>query len=254
MKITILGSGTSQGVPVIACECEVCRSEDPKDKRLRCSVLIETEDQNLVIDTGPDFRQQMLRAKVTDLDAVLFTHEHKDHVAGLDDIRAFNFKNGGKAMSIYATENVQNALKREFAYVFADTKYPGVPEVNLHTIDNLPFDVNGLSIIPIQVMHYKMPVLGFRIGDFTYITDANYISVEEKEKVRGSKVLVLNALRKKQHISHFNLEEALDLIKELGVEKAYLTHISHLMGKHEEVSELLPENVELAYDGLEISL
>ncbi|MAY83445.1 MAG: MBL fold metallo-hydrolase [Flavobacteriales bacterium] len=252
MKITILGSGTSQGVPVIACECEVCKSENPRDKRLRCSVLIETEDQNIVIDTGPDFRQQMLRASVSDLDAVLFTHEHKDHVAGLDDIRAFNFKSGGKAMSVYATDQVQKALKREFAYVFADSKYPGVPEVKLHTIMNKDFEVNGLMIHPIQLMHYKMPVLGFRVGDFTYITDANFIAEEEKEKIKGTKVLVLNALRQSKHISHFNLEEALELIKELDVEKAYLTHISHLMGKHDDVSELLPDNVELAYDGLEL--
>jgi len=252
MKVTILGSGTSQGVPVIACECEVCRSENPKDKRLRCSVLIETEEQNLVIDTGPDFRQQMLRESVSQLDAVIFTHEHKDHVAGLDDIRAFNFKSGGKAMSVYASENVQEALKREFAYVFADTKYPGVPEVKLNTITNRNFEVNGLPIQPVQVMHYKMPVLGFRIGEFSYITDANYIAEDEKEKLKGSKVLVLNALRQSQHISHFNLEEALDLIKELEVEEAYLTHISHLMGKHEDVSSLLPNNVALAYDGLKL--
>lgn len=254
MKITMLGSGTSQGVPVIACQCEVCKSENSKDKRLRCSILIETDDQNLVVDTGPDFRQQMLRAEVSDLDAVLFTHEHKDHLAGLDDIRAFNFKNGGKAMSIYATENVQKALKREFAYVFADTKYPGVPEVNLHTIDKMVFKVNDLPITPIQVMHYKMPVLGFRIGNFTYITDANYISEEEKEKVKGSKVLVLNALRQEPHISHFNLEEALALIEELKVDQAYLTHISHLMGKHDDISKLLPDNVALAYDGLVIDM
>ena len=254
MKFTILGSGTSQGVPVIACECEVCRSDNPKDKRLRCSVLIETEDQNILIDTGPDFRQQMLRESVTDLDAVIYTHEHKDHVAGLDDIRAFNFKSGGKAMSLYATENVQEALKREFAYVFAETKYPGVPEVKLNTINNIEFEINGLAITPIEVMHYKLPVFGFRIGDFTYITDANYISEEEKDKVRGSKVLVLNALRQTKHISHFNLEEALDLIKELDVEQGYLTHISHLMGKHDDVSRLLPDNVEIAYDGLVIEV
>jgi len=254
MKVSILGSGTSQGVPVIACECEVCRSDNPKDKRLRCSVLIENEGQTLVIDTGPDFRQQMLNHQVKSLDAVLFTHEHKDHVAGLDDIRAFNFKSGGKAMSIYATENVQKALKREFAYVFADTKYPGVPEVKLNTIDHQNFKVDGTLVQPIQVMHYKLPVLGFRLGDFTYITDANYIAEVEKEKIKGSKVLVLNALRQSEHISHFNLEEALELIDELGVQQAYLTHISHLMGKHEEVTPMLPSHVALAYDGLEIEV
>lgn len=254
MKVTILGSGTSQGVPVIACNCDVCRSEDPRDSRLRTSALIETQNKVIVIDTGPDFRQQMLNAKVDHLDAVVFTHEHKDHVAGLDDIRAFNFKSGGKAMEVYATESVQKALKREFAYVFADSKYPGVPEINLHSIDGSPFIVQGVKVEPIQVMHYKMPVLAFRFDDFAYVTDANYISVEEKNKIRGAKVLVLNALRQSKHISHFNLEEALELIKELEVETAYLTHISHLMGKHAEVSAMLPKNVHLAFDGLEIEL
>lgn len=254
MRVTILGSGTSQGVPVIACDCEVCRSTDPRDNRTRTSAMIEKDGLCIVIDTGPDFRQQMLRENVKDLDAVLFTHEHKDHVAGLDDIRAFNFKQGGKAMSVYATENVQKALQREYAYVFADQKYPGVPEVELHDLENKPFELMGIKISPVEVMHYKLPVLGFRIDDFAYITDANYISETEKQKIKGVKVLVINALRQSKHISHFNLEEAIELINELEVDQAYLTHISHLMGKHEEVSSLLPEHVELAYDGLQIDL
>jgi len=254
MIVTILGSGTSQGVPVIACECEVCSSIDPRDNRTRSSALIELDGQTIVIDTGPDFRTQMLREKVKDLDAVVFTHEHKDHLAGLDDIRAFNFKKGGKAMEVFASEQVQEALKREYAYVFADSKYPGVPEVKLNTIDNSEFKVGATMIQPIEVMHYKLPVLAFRIKDFAYVTDANYISPEEKAKLKGLKVLVLNALRQSKHISHFNLEEAIALAQELGAEKTYLTHISHLMGRHKDVSPMLPENVELAYDGLRFEL
>lgn len=250
MKVTILGSGTSQGVPVIACNCEVCVSIDPRDNRSRCSALLEVDDQKIVIDTGPDFRSQMLREKVMDLDAVLFTHEHKDHIAGLDDIRAFNFKKGGKPMDVYASEAVQKALKREYSYVFADTKYPGVPEVNLKGIGENAFAIENLTIIPIQVMHYKMPVLAFRIKDFAYVTDANFIAPEEKEKLYGLDVLVLNALRQAKHISHFNLEEAIELAQELGAKKTYLTHISHLMGRHKDINSLLPKNIELAYDGL----
>lgn len=254
MKVTILGSGTSQGVPVIACNCDICKSSDPKDKRTRCSALIEVDGQTIVIDTGPDFRAQMLHANVQNLNAVLFTHEHKDHVAGLDDIRAFNFKQNGKPMSVYATPEVQEALKREFSYVFAENKYPGVPEINLHTIGEDTFKVGTTTIVPIQVMHYKLPVTAFRIHNFAYVTDANYISKSQKEKLKGLKVLILNALRQSKHISHFNLEEAIELAQELGAETTYLTHISHLMGKHEEVSALLPEGIELAYDGLEIKL
>lgn len=249
IKITFLGTGTSQGVPVIACECTVCQSENEKDKRLRTSIHLEIKGKSFVIDTGPDFRQQMLRAKIKHLDAVIFTHEHKDHIAGLDDIRAFNFLQK-KDMDVYASKRVQEKLKKEFDYIFADFKYPGVPQICLHTIENKPFKANGVSFLPIEVMHYKLPVLGFRIGDFTYITDANYISKQEKDKIKGSKILVLNALRKTKHISHFNLKEALDLIEEIQPEKTYLTHISHLMGKHEEVQKELPENVFLAYDGL----
>jgi phosphoribosyl 1,2-cyclic phosphate phosphodiesterase len=253
VKINFLGTGTSQGVPVIACDCEVCLSANPKDARLRSSVMVEVNGEVVVIDTGPDFRQQMLRAKASQLDAVVFTHEHKDHIAGLDDVRAFNFKQK-KAMNLYGTEDVEDALKRDFHYAFADNKYPGVPDLVYHRISNEPFDVGDIVFTPIQVMHYRMPVLGFRIEDFTYITDANFISEEEKEKIHGSKVLVLNALRKDLHISHFNLDQAIKLVQELKPEAAYFTHISHLLGKHEEVSAELPENIHLAFDGLCLEL
>ncbi len=253
MKVTFLGTGTSQGVPIIACDCEVCNSKDPRDRRLRSSVLIHYNDLQIIIDTGPDFRQQMLREKVTQLDAVVFTHEHKDHTAGFDDIRGFNWKDK-KPMEVYGNQQVELALKRDFHYAFSEKKYPGVPSLNLHIIDNQTFEIQGTPIIPIEVMHYKLPVLGFRIGDFTYITDANFISEEEKEKIRGSKVLVLNALKKSEHISHFSLKEAMVLADELDVEKTYFTHISHHMGFHENVSEELPSHMELAYDELQIHI
>ena len=248
MKITILGTGTSQGVPVVACNCEVCTSVNPKDKRLRCSVLVETQGKIIVIDSGPDFRYQMLREKVKQLDGIVYTHEHKDHVAGLDDIRAFNYLNK-KAIDIFATLAVQQALKREFKYVFDGTKYPGIPDVNLITITNQPFKAAGIEFIPFEVMHHKLPVLGFRIGDFVYLTDANYISDQERNKIRGAKVLVINALRREEHISHFTLAQALEVIDDLKPEMAYLTHISHQLGLHVEVEKELPSNVRLAYDG-----
>ncbi len=253
MIITFLGTGTSQGVPVIACECPVCSSADPHDKRLRTSVLIRSGEKNVVIDTGPDFRYQMLRAKVKSLDAILLTHEHKDHIAGLDDVRAFNYKQQ-RAMDVYAHKRVQEALKREFYYAFSEKKYPGVPLINLHDIENEPFSVAGINVIPVQVMHYKLPVFGFRIGDFTYITDAKTIAPSEIEKIRGSKILVINALQKGSHISHLTLHEAIELAHEIRAGKTYLTHISHTMGRHADVSKDLPEDVELAYDGLELSL
>lgn len=249
MKITFLGTGTSQGVPVIGCDCEVCRSENKLDKRLRVSILIETEDKHMVIDSGPDFRYQMLRAKVTDLDAIIFTHEHKDHIAGLDDIRPFNYLRK-KIIDVYATNRVQQALKREFSYIFSDKIYPGIPQINLHTIDNEPFYVGNNKIIPIEVMHYKLPVLGFRLGDFTYITDAKTIEDAEIEKIKGSKIVVLNALQKDSHISHFTLDEAVNMAQKIGAETTYLTHISHNMGLHAEVEKQLPANIRLAYDGL----
>lgn len=253
MKIRFLGTGTSQGVPLIGCTCKVCTSENPKDKRLRSSVFIEHNETNIVIDTGPDFRQQMLREKITKLDAVIFTHEHKDHIAGLDDVRAFNFINQ-MVMPVYGTERVHKAIQREFAYVFANEKYPGIPQIELKTIGNLTFEVNGIQVIPIEVLHHKLPVKAFRIGDFTYITDANYISEEEKEKIKGSEVIVINALRRNHHISHFTFEEAIELMQELKPKKAYLTHISHQLGKHEDVTLELPDFIELAYDGLSIEI
>ncbi|MEQ9100278.1 MAG: MBL fold metallo-hydrolase [Imperialibacter sp.] len=253
MKLTFLGTGTSQGVPVIACNCEVCQSVDFHDKRLRSSVHIEVDGLSLVIDTGPDFRQQMLRERIKRLDAVIFTHEHKDHTAGLDDIRSFNFLQQ-MDMPVYASTAVITQLKREFSYIFADHKYPGVPLVDVKLLDGNPFTIGQTTITPINVMHFKLPVFGFRIGDFTYITDANYISDEEKEKIKGSKVLVLNALQKAPHISHFTLDEAVTLAQELKADQTYFTHISHKLGSHRDVSAQLPENIYLAYDGQQLTL
>lgn len=254
MKITFLGTGTSQGIPVIGCDCEVCKSNDPKDNRLRSSVLIESEATTVVIDTGPDFRYQLLRENVNKLDAVVFTHEHKDHVAGMDDIRPFNYQQK-KPMDIYATEQVQEALKYEYRYVFDKRfDYPGIPRVNVHTLTMDPFTIGDLEFIPIQVYHHKLPVLGFRVEDFTYITDASEIPESEKEKVKGSKVIVLNALRKEAHISHFTLDQAIAMMHELQPEKGYFTHISHLMGKHADVASELPDFIEISYDRLAIRL
>lgn len=254
LNITVLGSGTSQGVPVIACNCKVCTSNNPKDKRLRCSILISYNGENYVIDSGPDFRYQMLRENVQTLRAVLFTHEHKDHISGLDDVRAFNFKEE-RDMEVYCSQRVEKALKREFHYVFDENKYPGVPLIKLHTIHNDKFLLPGdLEVQPIEVMHYKMPVSAFRIQDFAYITDAKTISNTEKAKLKGVKILIVNALRIQEHISHFNLEEALQLIDEVKPEKAYLTHISHLFGTHEDIQALCPPNVYPAFDGLKIAL
>jgi len=253
LTITFLGTGTSQGVPVIACNCEVCTSADPRDKRLRTSILIEGEGKVIVIDSGPDFRYQMLRANVQHLDAIVFTHEHKDHIAGLDDIRAFNYKQNGP-IDVYADLRVQASLKREFYYIFEDFKYPGIPQLNLHTIGLEPFSIGKINFIPIEVMHYKLPVLGFRINDFTYITDAKTVSEKEREKIKGSKILVVNALQKQSHISHFTLDEAIVFAEEMGAEKTYFTHISHRLGKHEDISKLLPPHIELAYDGMQLDL
>jgi len=253
VTITFLGTGTSQGVPVIACNCEVCTSADPKDKRLRSSILIETGSKVIVIDSGPDFRYQMLRENVQHLDAIIFTHEHKDHIAGLDDVRAFNYKQKGP-IDVYADTRVQLALQREFEYIFADFKYPGVPEVNMHTIGLDPFTIDGTNFIPIEVMHYRLPVLGFRINDFTYITDAKTISEKEKEKIRGTKILVVNALQKQRHISHLTLDEAITFAKEIGAEKTCFTHISHRLGKHVDIAMELPAGIELAYDRLKLTM
>ncbi len=251
IEATFLGTGTSQGVPVIACDCDVCSSEDPKDKRLRSSLLLKINGQNFVIDAGPDFRTQILRERVNSLRAILLTHEHVDHVFGLDDIRSFNWVQK-HPMDIYAEERVLEAIKTIFHYVFADFKYPGIPKMILHTIENSPFKIEGIEFIPIRCYHHKLPVYGFRVGDLTYITDTSFIPDEELEKVKGTKILIVNALRKEKHISHFNLEEALEVIGKINPEKAFLTHLSHTFGKHEDIQKELPENVFVGYDGLRI--
>ena len=252
MKITFLGTGTSQGVPVIACECNTCLSDDQHDKRLRTSILLENNGTTLLFDAGPDFRQQMLREHVMKLDSILLTHEHKDHIAGLDDVRAFNYKSQD-AIDIWAEERVQKALKKEYSYVFSEHQYPGIPRMRLNNLTGEPITVNNISIQPIRVFHYRLPIFGFRIKNFAYITDANYIPEESKEKLFGIKYLVINALRKEKHISHFALREAIDLIKELSPKKAFLTHISHQMGLHKNISAELPAGISLAYDGLSFS-
>ncbi len=253
MKVTFLGTGTSQGIPVVACPCAVCHSHDKKDKRLRTSVLIETDDAVFTIDAGPDFRYQMLREKVTRLDAILITHAHKDHIGGLDDVRSFNYLQR-KAMDIYVSPDHQEEIKREFSYAFEDNPYPGVPVFNLIDVSDQPFFVGRTRIQPFQVLHLKMDVTAYRIGDFAYITDTNYIPGSVLAELLDCKVIVLNALRKQKHVSHYNLEEALKVLNFLRPEKAYITHISHLMGFHREVSKELPSFVELAYDGLTIDL
>ena len=251
LTITFLGTGTSSGVPMVACDCGVCKSNDPKDQRLRSSILVQSSKTSFVVDTTPDFRYQMLREQVKKLDAVLYTHPHKDHIAGLDDVKAFTFVSGN-AMEIFANELTQEALKREFYYIFTDKKYPGIPQVNINTIDLTPFSIGDIPVIPILVWHLNMPVLGFRFGDFTYITDANRMEETEKDKIKGSKTLVINALRHKKHLSHFTLDEAIDLVQELNVPQAYFTHISHQLGKHQQINSELPNGIELAYDGMRL--
>lgn len=253
MQVTFLGTGTSQGVPFIGCPCPVCNSADARDRRLRCSVWIEAPGVSIVIDSGPDFRYQMLRAGVRKLDAIVFTHGHKDHLAGLDDIRPYNYFSQ-KPVAVYATTETQDALRREFSYIFNNLTYPGIPQIDLHTITATePFVIGGLEIVPIRLLHYKMEVLGFRIGDFTYITDANYIAPDELRKVQGSKALVLNALRREPHISHFTLEEAIAVAQRAGAEQTFFTHISHQLGLHKDVEAELPDGIRLAYDGLTLN-
>ncbi len=248
MKITFLGTGTSQGVPVIACDCKTCLSDDYRDKRLRTSVLIEIDETILVIDAGPDFRQQMLRENVKRLDAIILTHEHKDHISGMDDVRAFNYKSQD-AIDIFAEERVQKAVRKEYSYVFAEYQYPGVPKMRLNPVNDYVFTIKGINLIPLRVFHYRLPVYGFRIGDFAYITDANYIPEETKEKLFGVKYFVINALRKEKHISHFSLREAIDVVREVSPRKAFITHISHQMGLHKEITATLPPEIMLAFDG-----
>jgi phosphoribosyl 1,2-cyclic phosphate phosphodiesterase len=253
MKLTFLGTGTSTGVPVIACNCDVCQSLDTKDKRFRTSAMLTVGDSNLVIDCGPDFRIQMLRHKVDNIDAILFTHAHRDHIAGLDDVRAFNYILN-KTVDVYGTVETLAAVKEQFPYIFIPGRYFGAPQLTIHTIDQNPFTIGNTRFIPIEVMHQELKVFGFRINDFTYITDANYIAPEQMKKIEGSKIIVLNALRNSRHVSHFSLEEALDILDKLRPERAYLTHISHFLGIHEIVESKLPPNIHLAYDGLVIDL
>lgn len=251
MRITFLGTGASHGIPVIGCNCDVCKSDNSKDKRLRSSVLVETDSQNLVIDVGPDFRQQMLQSATVRVDAVVLTHEHKDHTAGLDDVRAFNYLMK-KPMSIYAENRVLESIKREYSYVFAEARYPGAPEFDLHIIENKPFSIGADELIPIRAYHNKLPVLGYRIGSIAYLTDLKVLQKEEKYKLEGISILVVSALREKPHVSHLGLQEALDLISEINPEKAYLTHISHMQKGYNTLIKELPANVYPAYDGLEV--
>ncbi len=253
LKITLLGTGTSLGVPIIGCDCPVCHSKDPRDNRLRSSALVEWQDRVFLIDAGPDFRQQMLRTSIRNIDAILLTHEHKDHVSGLDDIRALNFLHR-KPIDIYAEKRVQDAIRKDFAYVFSVIQYPGIPQMNLHPVSPGFIEINGLEIIAIRALHYKLPILGFRFGDLTYISDTNYIPREEMPKIYGTRVLVINALRWEAHLSHHSIPEAIKIIQEIKPERAYLTHISHQAGKYEDLIKELPEGVEPGYDGLVINL
>jgi phosphoribosyl 1,2-cyclic phosphate phosphodiesterase len=253
LKVTFLGTGTSQGIPVIGCECAVCQSMDYRDKRLRTSIHVELNGLSLVVDTGPDFRQQALREGIKRLDAVLFTHAHKDHTAGLDDVRAYNFLQQ-RSMPVYGTLDVHEQLKREFHYAFSDHKYPGIPQLNLIELTDQNFHVNGTPVVTLPVTHLQLPVLGFRFGDFSYITDANFIPDSTLKKLEGTKVLVLNALQKERHVSHFNLDEAIALAQQINAETTYFIHMSHKLGQHKDIEKILPANIKLAYDGLTVSL
>jgi len=253
VEVTFLGTGTSQGVPVIACECEVCKSNNPRDNRTRSSVMVREGNTTIIIDAGPDFRQQMLREKVKGIDAILITHEHKDHVAGLDDIRPFNFIKNNH-IDIFCEKAVDETIRREFAYVFTGQKYPGIPKMRISLIDDSPFFIQDVKVTPIRVMHMDLPIFGYRIGDFVYITDASFIPESEYSKLTDVNVLVVNALRKRKHYSHFNLEQALQEVEKIKPKKAFLTHVSHQIGLYEYESKTLPSNVSYAYDGMKLSL
>lgn len=252
MKLTLLGTGTSQGIPVIGCTCPVCHSSDPRDKRLRTAALLQSANTSIAIDAGPDFRQQMLRTGISHLDAVVLTHSHRDHIAGLDDIRPFYFRSGLKPVPIYGDAFTLERVRREFDYFFFEKKYPGVPEVQLHEIGDEPFTIGDIVLEPVAVRHHLMPVLGFRSGNLAYVTDANYISPESMDRLRGLKALVLNALQKEPHISHFTLQEAVEVVNELSPGATWFTHISHKMGLHENICSELPSGMSLGWDGLVI--
>ena len=253
MEVTFLGTGTSGGVPLIGCQCEVCKSNDPRDKRLRTSILIRTNEHNISVDCGPDFREQMLREDVRKLDAILMTHLHKDHTGGLDDVRAFNFITK-KAIDIYCDFPTELGIKEQYSYVFSETDYPYLPKMNFVRISDSKFCISGIEFTPIKVMHASMPVMGYCFADFTYITDAKTIAKEERDKIRGTKILVVNALRKEQHYSHFTIDEALELVEDIKPEITYFIHMSHQFGLHAEAEKKLPHNVRLAYDGLKIKI
>lgn len=253
IKATFLGTGTSIGVPVITCDCPVCTSKDHRDKRTRTSILIEVNGMTFVIDCGPDFRQQMLRQNVMNLDAVIFTHEHRDHIAGLDDVRAFNYVLN-KKIDIYGTPMVMEAIQTEFPYIFSEARYFGAPQLTIHHIGEEPFEIEGLTIIPIPALHEKLPVTGYRIGDFTYLTDVSFISEKSIALIQGSRIMVLNALRNSKHVSHLSVPEAVEIIEKIAPEQGYLTHLSHFVGLHEEVNNRLPGNIRLAYDGLTVEV
>lgn len=253
MEVTFLGTGTSGGVPLIGCQCEVCKSNDARDKRLRTSILIQQDGLNIVLDCGPDFRQQMLQADVRKLDGILMTHAHKDHTAGFDDIRAFNFMQK-KAIDVYCTDETEQSIKEQFSYAFSETDYPYLPKMNFIRIQNSEFNIQHLKIQPIEVMHATMSVFGYRFGDFTYITDAKTIAKEERDKIRGTKILVVNALRPENHYSHFTINEALELVNDVKPELTYLLHMSHQFGLHEAMEKKFPAHIRVAYDGLKISL
>ena len=249
MKVTILGSGTSQGVPVIGCRCATCRSTDERDKRLRCAAMLEAGETRVLIDAGPDFRQQMLREGVGDARAILLTHEHKDHVGGLDDVRAFNYVKGGP-VDVYGNRRTLEAVRRDYAYAFAAKRYPGVPEMRLHEVGDIPFYIDGLEVVPVPVLHHRLEVLGYRVGGFAYVTDANFVPPASMRRLEGVECLVINALRRTPHLSHFSLEEALEVARRVGARRTFVTHVGHEMGLHAEVSRVLPPGVELARDGL----
>ena len=252
MKFTFLGTGTSQGIPLIGCACKVCLSANDRDKRLRSSLLVQSSTTTILVDAGPDLRQQLLRTNISDIDAILITHQHQDHTAGLDEVRAINFLQK-HSIPVYASAEAQLRLKEQYAYIFSGSNYPGIPQIELKTLPNKNFSIGDISITPLQLQHGQLPVTCFRFGDFTYVTDANFISAKEKEKIQGTKYLVLNALRHEKHHSHFTLNEALAIADELGVEQAYFTHISHQLGLHATVSAGLPANRNLAHDGLVIT-